>query len=104
MVDRDGITGRVDGLDVVARPRWKELVAAYRWADVVFTQLDSRNAAMRFGALTRHADRALRCAWARLRVPRLLGHPDLVVFNAEWLQRSHRIGRPEPRAASAAHR
>src|SRR5262245_6874345 len=52
IVDRDGITGQPEDLEVVAHPSMRQTVDAYRWADIVFTQLASRNMAMRLGALT----------------------------------------------------
>ena len=85
MVDTDGVTGDVEGLAVVARPRWRDLVAAYRDADVVLTQLSSRNAAMRLGALTRTPVVQL-AHMGKLVEGRGLGTPALAVFASAWLR------------------
>jgi hypothetical protein len=85
IVDRDGITGEFDGLDVIARPSRRRLVGAYRRADVAFTQLTSRNRALRLGALT-HRPVVHFLHMGGPPTGFALGRPDLLVFNAEWLR------------------
>ena len=67
-------------------PTRRGLVRAYRWCDVVFTQLATRNRAMRLGALTgTPVVQFLRMGGVDPDV--MLGVPDLLVFTAEWLRR-----------------
>ena len=75
----------VHGPDARSGLSWRATWRLYRWSDVVFTQLESRNLAMRRAAL------AARPVVHFLRMgaldPRsIVGTPELVVFNADWLR------------------
>lgn len=85
IVDDEGTTGRHHGLDCTVHPTRRATFESYEWCDVVFTQLASRNRAMRFALLTStplvhfvHMGRIARAS--------MLGMPVLVVFPAEWLR------------------
>lgn len=87
LVDESGLTGKPEDLQVVARPTRRQIIEHYQWADIVFTQLASRNRAMRWGALQdRPVVHFLHMGGVDPRT--CLGIPDLLVFNAEWLRRA----------------
>jgi glycosyltransferase involved in cell wall biosynthesis len=87
LVDQDGEDTVLDGVQVIRAPGLRRTVALYRSADVVFTQLGSRNRAARLAALTRRP-LVLFLRMGGLDERRLALQPSLVVFNAEWLRRA----------------
>ena len=75
----------VHGPDARSGLSWRATWRLYRWCDVVFTQLEARNLAMRRAAL------AARPVVHFIRMGRpdpesSVGIPELVVFNANWLR------------------
>lgn len=85
IVEAPGAAGDVEGVDVRRDPPPRETLRLYRWSDVVITQLGSRNRAMRWATATgRPLVQFLHMGGVDTR--RMLGRPDLLVFNAEWIR------------------
>ena len=73
------------GPDARSGLSWRATWELYRWCDVVFTQLETRNLAMRRAALAaRPVVHFLRMGGADQRSA--IGVPELVVFNANWVR------------------
>lgn len=87
IVDSPGTNATIEDLDVVRQPSLRSTLRLYRSADVVLTQLASRNRATRWSALTGQP-LVLFLRMGGLDTASLLGDPDLVVFNSSWLQRA----------------
>lgn len=87
VVDANGADGEIDGVDVERRPSWRRRLELYRWSDVVVTQLESRNRAIRWSRATGRP-LVLFLRMGGVDPTTILAAPDLVVFNAGWLQRA----------------
>jgi hypothetical protein len=87
LVDAPGTGGELDGMTIVRRPSIARTFRTYRDSQVVLTQLGSRNRAMRWSALTGRP-LVLFLRMGGVNETSMLGSPDLLVFNADWLQRA----------------
>lgn len=88
LVPADHESARVGAFTVEAGVSLQNRAEYYRWADVVFTQLDAHNRVARLAALYRRPlVHFLRMGYFNTLYN--YGAPDLLVFNAAWVRERH---------------